>query len=125
MLKFVYRLKVLAECISFPKLSLEKGLNLPESFQGPDSRRRAHSRAGLGCEWVRSPSQAGEQDQGEAGTVLTRKHPVGEHFTSKESLSGDNHMGRQHKRSGKNQKEACRPFCLSSVWKREESKPGR
>lgn len=25
--------------------------------------------------WVMSPSQAGEQDQGEAGTVLTRKHP--------------------------------------------------
>lgn len=125
MLKFVYRLKVLAVSVFLPKLSLEKGLEPPRKLsRSRQPCRRAHSRAGLGCEWVMSPSQAGEQDQGEAGTVLTRKHPwVSTSRPKKASVVTT--IWDDSTKEVERTKEACRPFCLSSVWKREESKPGR
>ena len=33
-----------------------------------------------------SPSQAGDQDHREAGTIITREAPMGEHFVSRASV---------------------------------------
>lgn len=90
-LKFGYCLKVLAVCVFLPKLmSLEKGLEPPRKLsRSRQPCRRAHSKQSwpwVRVLWVMSPSEAGDQDQGEAGTIVTREARSGEHFTSRASV---------------------------------------
>ena len=117
-------------CVFLPKLmSLEKGLEPPRKLsRSRQPCRRAHSKQSWPWArvlWVMSPSEAGDQDQGEAGTRVTRDagSDASDAALHVQSLSGDNHMGQQHKKSVKNQRgvSALLPF----LWKREESKPGR
>ena len=80
---------------------MRKGWNLPESFQGPDSLAgELTAELALGASAVGDEPFPGRRTGSRGGWhTIDQEASVGEHFTSKESLSGDSHMGRPHKRS--------------------------
>lgn len=74
-------------------------------------------------QWVMSPSQAGDQDHGEAGTIITREAPMGERFVSRASVVTtiwDDSTKKKCKEPKRHVGSSAFP-----LFGNEESKPGR